>query len=213
MKIIDLTHTMDTGMPVYPGTEPPVFTEANTVARDGFKETLMTMYSHTGTHVDCPAHILADGATTSDLTAEAFFGPGAVVDCTVIAPGGGITRELLLKHRERIAAAEFILLRTGWSRYWGSEEYFQGYPVLEEDAVEYLLGFPIKGIGIDAISLDVTGPMELPVHRACFTRGIVFIENLTGLDALPPDGFLFSCLPLKLRDGDGSPVRAAAIIP
>jgi arylformamidase len=84
--------------------------------------------------------------------------------------------------------------------------------VLEEDAVEFLLGHRVKGVGIDAISLDETGPTDFPVHRRLFGRGIIFIENLTGLEQLPAGGFLFSCLPLKLRDGDGSPVRAAAIV-
>ena len=54
MKIIDLTHTISEDMPVYPGTEPPVLKPANTYEKDGFRETLLSLYSHTGTHVDPP---------------------------------------------------------------------------------------------------------------------------------------------------------------
>ena len=52
MKIVDLTHTIAENMPVYPGTEGPKLTTANTYETDGFKETLLKMYSHTGTHMD-----------------------------------------------------------------------------------------------------------------------------------------------------------------
>lgn len=58
MKIIDLTHFISEDMPVYPGTEQPKLKQANTYEKDGFKETLMTMYSHTGTHMDPPNHLL-----------------------------------------------------------------------------------------------------------------------------------------------------------
>ena len=54
MKVIDLTHVIAADMPVYPGTEPPRLESANTYEANGFKETLLTMYSHTGTHMDPP---------------------------------------------------------------------------------------------------------------------------------------------------------------
>lgn len=72
MKIIDLTHTIKEDMPVYPGTDAPKFRPANSYEKDGFKETLLTMFTHTGTHMDPPAHLFA-GRTTLDR-----FPPGAV---------------------------------------------------------------------------------------------------------------------------------------
>ena len=65
MKVIDLTHTIQEGMPVYPGTEPPVFEPANSYEIDGFRETRISMFTHTGTHIDPPAHLFA-GRTTLD---------------------------------------------------------------------------------------------------------------------------------------------------
>ena len=47
MKAIDLTHIITEDMPVYPGTEPPKLTPANSYERDGFKETLLSLYTHT----------------------------------------------------------------------------------------------------------------------------------------------------------------------
>ncbi len=65
MKVLDLTHKIKENMPVYPGTEGPKFIPANTYEKDGFKETLLQMYTHTGTHMDPPAH-LYPGRTTLD---------------------------------------------------------------------------------------------------------------------------------------------------
>lgn len=63
MKAIDLTHTIREKMPVYPGTDTPKFFPANSYKKDGFKETLLQMYTHTGTHMDPPAHLFAGGKT------------------------------------------------------------------------------------------------------------------------------------------------------
>ena len=61
--IIDLTHTITPEMPVYPGTVPPVLESAGTLANRGWRETRLAISSHSGTHMDAPAHILADGST------------------------------------------------------------------------------------------------------------------------------------------------------
>lgn len=81
MKMLDLTHCITPEMPVYPGTEPPRLTAACTMEKDGFRETLLQMYSHTGTHMDAPAHMLPNGRTLDDFPAETFAGRGFVVDC------------------------------------------------------------------------------------------------------------------------------------
>lgn len=81
MTVIDLTHTIREDMPVYPGTEQPRLTTACTVSQCGYRETLLHMYSHTGTHMDAPAHMI-DGALTLDgCGADRFVGRGFVLDC------------------------------------------------------------------------------------------------------------------------------------
>ena len=76
MTVIDLTHTIREDMPVYPGTEQPRLTTACTVSQCGYRETLLHMYSHTGTHMDAPAHMI-DGALTLDgLRRGPLRGPG-----------------------------------------------------------------------------------------------------------------------------------------
>lgn len=207
MPILDLTHTIHEAMPVYPGTEQPRLSVGTTIDRDGFAEKLLTMFSHTGTHMDAPAHLLAGGRGLDGYPVDQFLGPAVVVD----ARG---TREvplsMLLPHAPRIRQAEFVLLLTGWAAVWGRPEYFDGFPVLTVEAAQWLAGQGLKGVGVDAISVDPVGTQDYPVHKVLLGAGLVLIENLTGLDQLPQEPFAFTCLPLKLRDADGSPVRAVA---
>ena len=81
MKVYDLTHTIKNDMPVYPGTEQPKLTTACTIEAAGYRETLLHMFSHTGTHMDAPAHMLLDGAALDSYGADKFTGTAVVVDC------------------------------------------------------------------------------------------------------------------------------------
>ena len=74
MKVIDLTHTIREDMPVYPGTETPGLSPASSYEKDGFKETLLHMYSHTGTHMDPPAHLYEGRTTLDQFPADQFVG-------------------------------------------------------------------------------------------------------------------------------------------
>ena len=209
MTVLDLTHPLCEGMPVYPGTESPMFRQANTVAQDGFAETLITMVSHTGTHIDAPAHMLAGGPTLDQLGAEHFVGRACVLD---VAGRTTIDEAFLEAQAARVAGCAFVLFHTGWDQYWGQECYFTGFPVLSPEAAQWLASQGLKGVGFDAISVDPVGSAEFQNHFVFFRAGMICIENLTGLEALVGQQFLFSCLPLALAQADGSPVRAVAIL-
>lgn len=211
MKLIDLTHIIEEGMPVYPGTEPPKLTPANTLEKDGFRETLLSMYSHTGTHMDAPAHIFADRPTLDQLQLSRFIGRGLVLDCTEVKEGQRITMELLKRQMEAVEWAEFILFRTGWSKYWGTERYYGKFPVPDEAVVRFLVDSQKKGVGIDAISVDPITEEALPNHQKILGSNMVIVENLTNLELIGEGLFTFAALPLKWKDADGSPVRALAM--
>ncbi|MFR8854739.1 MAG: cyclase family protein [Oscillospiraceae bacterium] len=110
MKIVDLTHTIAENMPVYPGTEGPKLTTANTYETDGFKETLLKMYSHTGTHMDPPAHLYSHGKTLDRFPASHFEGRAFTVDCTALCRGDRITAD---RYADGLLCD--YLLFTGWS--------------------------------------------------------------------------------------------------
>lgn len=204
--IIDLTHTIGPGMPVYPGTEPPRIQQAFTVEKDGFAEQWISLFSHTGTHIDAPAHMLAGGPSLDQLGADHFIGRACVLDATdpVIEPS------VLEAQAAWMDGCDFILFHTGWSRLWGQEAYFNGFPVLSLEAAQWLAQRPLKGIGFDAISVDPVGSADFRNHLTLFRVGMILIENLTGLEPLVGRRFMFSCLPMKLEQADGSPVRAVA---
>lgn len=212
MTILDLTHFIEPGMPVYPGTEGPIVESATTIPVEGFAEKRISMYSHTGTHMDAPGHILPGAPTLDRLPPGQFAGPGLVLDLYAPETGRLISESDLAPRMIEIEAVDFLLFRFGWDRFWGSPEYFEGYPILSPGAAEILAGAGLKGIGVDCISVDEVGSVDFMVHKMFFRAGMVLIENLTDLAPLIGRNFTFLCLPLKLRDTDGSPVRAAAMV-
>jgi len=211
MTVVDLSHFITESMPVYPGTEPPRIVDACTIAKNGFAEKLLSFFSHTGTHIDAPGHILTGAATLDDLDIAHFIGPGCVLDVSA-RNRAQIEVGDLESQAERIAAAEFVLLHSGWAKYWGDPEYFVAYPVLTEAAARWLSGFKLKGVGVDMVSLDAVDSTALAIHRTLLVKNIVLVENLANLGALIGKEFVFFCLPLKIADADGSPIRAVAIL-
>ncbi len=213
MHIIDLTHTISADMPVYPGTVGPTFTPANSYAVDGFKETLLTMYTHTGTHMDPPAHLFADRTTLDQFPVSQFVGTALVIHCADLHEGQSITMDYINRHRTAADTADFLLFHTGWAQYWGTERYFGAYPCIDAEVADYLIASHKKGIGLDTIGLDPIADTNLTLHKKLFqTSEIVVIENLKNLHLLGDALFTFCALPLKHIDADGSPIRAIAIL-
>ena len=209
MKVYDLTHTITEDMPVYPGTERPRLETANTYEKDMFKETLITMFSHTGTHIDPPAHILEGRTTLDAFPASQFIGKALVIDCTGVQDGELITMANLAPYGDDIHRAEFLLFHIGYDKLWGTEAYYGDFPCIDDEVLDLIIRGNYKGIGFDTISLD---PMaSLARHRRLFSEcDIINIENLKGLGELPRGLVMFSCFPLKVQNSDGAPARAIA---
>jgi len=214
MRVIDLTHFISEDMPVYPGTEGPKLTPANTYEKDGFKETLMAMYTHTGTHMDPPAHLFAGRTTLDQFPVDQFIGRALVIDCTALKDGERVPLELITRYGCKADEAEFLLFRFGWDKHWGTPAYFGNYPCLSDEAVDYIIHTRKKGVGLDVIGIDPIDDIHLTIHRKLFAANeIVVIENLMNLEQVGDDLFWFMALPLKHVDADGSPIRAIAFWP
>lgn len=211
MKLIDLSHPLFGGMPVYPGSESPVFEAVATVSHEGYAEKRMVLFSHTGTHLDVPSHILSPGLSLDELPVNDFAGSASVLDFSShMEPS--IEIDDLMPYRYFMQHSDFVLLRTGWSRHWGDAAYHTGYPVLSEKAADWICGFRLKGLGVDAISVDQPQAPGLPVHHRLLAHRMIIVENLNRLQDLPQSGFTFFALPLLIRNGDGSPIRAVAML-
>jgi arylformamidase len=210
MKVIDLSHMISNEMPVYPGDDSPLVTPIASIDEDGFRDWKITVSSHTGTHIDIPSHILPHSPTLERIPLECFVGECSAIDLTDVK-----TPEIDIFHLKPYETffqkSEFILLNTGWSRFWGQEKYFQGYPVLSIEAALWIRSFELKAIGVDTPSVDEMGSTIFSIHKILLERMLI-IENLTNLEKLPKTGFIFSCFPLKLERVDASPVRAVAIL-
>jgi len=214
MRVIDLTHFISEDMPVYPGTEGPKLTPANTYEKDGFKETLMAMYTHTGTHMDPPAHLFAGRTTLDQFPVDQFIGLALVIDCTALKDGERVPLELITRYGCKADEAEFLLFRFGWDKRWGTPAYFGNYPYLSDEVVDYIIHTRKKGVGLDVIGIDPIDDIHLTIHRKLFAANeIVVIENLMNLEQVGDDLFWFMALPLKHVDADGSPIRAIAFWP
>lgn len=175
------------------------------------------MFTHTGTHMDAPAHIISGALTLDQFEIEHFGGRACVVDVghsgdVVDHRAAKIDVRVLQARSEAIDESDFVILRSGWSRHWGTEDYFEGYPVLTPEAALWLVDARIKGIGIDMISVDEVDSTKFTVHNILLGANLVIIENLTNLELLPESGFSFYCFPLRIDQADGSPVRAVAAL-
>ncbi|WP_338448143.1 cyclase family protein [Niallia oryzisoli] len=213
MKVIDLTHTISEDMPVYPGTDLPKLEVANTYEESGFKETLLTIFSHTGTHMDAPSHIFEYRTTLDAFPVEQFIGKGLVIDCSDLGEGQRITMKQIEAVKEKANQAEFLLFYTGWDKHWGTDSYFGDYPAITEEVADYLILTKKKGVGLDVIGIDPISDGNLTIHHKLFAETeIVVIENLTRLGEIGNELFTFYAMPLKYENADGAPIRAVAVL-
>ncbi|HPE69186.1 MAG TPA: cyclase family protein [Thermotogota bacterium] len=219
MKIIDLSYRLQNGMPFYPGTEAPQFSRPFSLEKHGFAETRLTLLTHVGTHLDCPAHMIPSGATTDTTPLERFFGEGLLLDCQGHVRDGFILESVLSPQMHALLASRFVLFRTGWESFWGKEEYFHGFPVFSPGLAELLVARGVKGVGVDTISIDGDASEGFANHHLLLGAGITVVENLCCLPELQRELsqkdaplFSFGAFPLKISGGDGSPVRAFALV-
>lgn len=206
-------------MPVVPG-DPEV--EIGTALRyepDGVWVSHLALGSHSGTHVDAPAHLLAGGRTVDQLTLDELCGPATVLGLEGLGPDDPITAARL----SAVAEADPVTGQTPPTRVLvctGAEAGLP-HPYLTEDAARWLWDAGVRLLGIDTPSPDHPAADGLPVHRVFLGGDGVLVENLTGLDTFRPlaDGgpladwaapITLGVYPLPLAGRDGAPARVVA---
>lgn len=212
MRIVDLSHYIEVNMNVFPGDPLPEVVPIAEIIKDGYRTKLISFCSHTGTHIDAPAHMIADGATLDELPCEMFFGTGIIAD--VSARVGQIIEFTDLGISEDvIRTADFLILYTGYGEKWQSEEYLKGFPTFSCECAHQLTGMELKGVGVDAISVDPVTSTNCPIHKVLLSAGLVIFENLCNLHCLPiGKPFRIVALPLLIKEADGAPARIIAIV-
>ncbi|KAG0702929.1 putative cyclase [Suillus ampliporus] len=193
--MIDLTHTLTTSteapMSIWPGHPTLEMRKVASIPEQNANVTAISLGSHTGTHIDAPNHFIADGLTVDKYDLNKLIGRALVID--------GELHEGVI-----------VLICTGWSQYWGKENYGQ-HPFVDVNAAEKLMEKGVRVVGCDTLSPDDICSPASQVHKVILGAGGVIAENLRGIEEVLglKDPFV-SLLPLKLDNCDGSPIRAIA---
>ena len=213
-RVIDLSVPVDADTVVYPGDPTPRFAVHSTIETDGFNLLEIHLGSQSGTHMDAPYHFEESGLRIDEVPVGRFVGPAVVVDALDLGPRDEITWDHVAPVADRIGPGTVVLLRTGWSRHYGSEEYF-AHPFLGADACQHMLELGARTFCIDSINIDETPDdahpgAGFPCHHLISRLDGVIGENFR-LEDLPEGEFLVACPSVRLTGADGGPARAVAI--
>ncbi len=224
-RVVDLSQTLEEHAPNYP-THSKFYHNLWNSYWHGERALSyqITMNEHSGTHVDAPAHFISDAnpeahVTVDRVPAANLIGRGARLDCRNYHAGENVPPDFIEKWEKEhgaIEAGDIVLFNFGWSSRWAlrpqHESYVTDWPGITMKAAEYLLEKRIAALGVDSLSPDSPAALRAsPIHPMVLEKQVLLIENLCNLDQLP-DFFIFLALPLKIRDGSGSPVRAVALV-
>lgn len=203
MKIIDISMTIEQGMPVYKNRKEkmPLWHEEKVFGRDGYKETAMKLNLHTGTHVDAPLHYLEDGADIASLPPESFMGKARVLE--MFHAGEAVRAEDVMDMD--FEGLDFVIFKTRNSR----ESRPQEFVYVDASAAEVLAGKDLRGVGIDALGIERNQPGH-PTHKLLLGAGILIVEGLDLRNAVPGDYYLV-VLPLRIKGAEAAPARAILI--
>lgn len=199
--VYDVTVPLVPGLPVYPGDPPFEIEPVQRLGSGPFSLSRMSLATHTGTHVDAPAHFVPGGATIDLLPLEILLGKARVVEVPA---------------RERIDRADLepqdlrddlrILLKTRMSGQMLKPGFQEDHLYLSGDAAAYLAQVGLKLVGFDYLSVDRYGAQDYPAHHALLEAGVIIVEGLD-LSEVEPGEYDMACLPLRVADGDGAPAR------
>ena len=200
-RIFDVTVPLAPGMLSYPGDPPFEIEPVHELGGAPFTLSRMVLTTHSGTHVDAPAHFLAGGATVDQLPLEILLGKARVIE---------------LSTRERVDRADLealdladdlrVLLKTRMSGQMLKAGYQEDHLYLTVDAARYLAQAGLKLVGFDYLSIDRFGSADFPAHHVLLEAGVVLVEGLD-LSEVEAGEYEMSCLPLRVGGGDAAPAR------
>ncbi len=224
MQVVDLTREIYQGMPIWQHHQKPfimdnhrredcrdLFGTAPFLARN------LLISEHTGTHTDAIFEYDPEGPSLDESPLAYYHGDACCIDVSDIRYPSHFTPEVLEAADRRagslIREGDIVLLYTGHGeRTYPDQEYLSGYAGLGRDGAEWLADRGVVNIGVDAVSIDHADDAEIIAHVVCRERQIVNTESLCNLDQVAGKRFTYMGLPLNLRGGTGSPIRAVAIL-
>lgn len=227
-RVVDLTHPIRPGIPIWPGDPPVQFETTASLSEEGYFLRRFSMGEHSGTHVSTPSALFDQGSGPDSIPPEALVAPAVVIDSRSSAskdPDYVLTVDDFTEWERRhgkIPPRSIAMLLTGWGRYWDEPERFIN---LGADGLMHTPGFTsyavsfifdergAAGIGIDTHGVDAGADTGLDASRAALSRGGLVLECLNNLDRLPVTGATLVIGRLPLVGGSGSPASVLALAP
>ena len=209
MRVVDLSLPVYSEMPVYPGDPKVFFMKYRSIESDGYNLTQMLLGTHTGTHLDVPLHFVQGGAGIDSVPVDRFMGEAYVIDLSYKKAEEEIKPEDLIPYENIINPGSKLLLRTDWYKVLPDKRYFKEQPRISYELALWLVEKKISLLGLETPTINPVDNRKL--HQTLLSGGIILVEALAHLEDLKKDKVFFIALPLKIVNGDGSPVRAVAI--
>lgn len=225
-KLVDLSQDIYQGMPLY-GIHQPTFIMTNQTHEEskaatgsdlGFYARNLLLSEHAGTHSDAVLEFLPGGKDIIEMPIEYFYGSAICVDLSHKRYPEYIEiadlEEAIAKSGQELKKGDIFLMYTGlYNREYPGEGYKNHYTGVSYEAAKWLAENGVVNIGVDAPAIDQT-PDDLTFagHKVCGEYGITNTENLANLDKVVNKRFLYIGLPMKIRGGTGSPIRAVALL-
>ena len=215
-RYVEVSHPIVPGMKTYPGLPEPKVDVI--IDHDGSRERYqgkaefliasLDLCGNTGTYVDAPIHRYRGGADLASLPLDRLADLDAVVIDATVA-GRTIGPDAF---RETELSGRAALVRTDFSRNWGTDAYFSGNPFLTADACDLLLAKGVRFVGIDSLNIDDTADPSRPAHTRLLGAGVPICEHMTNLAAVPSSGSRLHAVPIAWVGGASFPIRAYVVV-
>jgi len=223
-RVVDMTHGYDGAFPTFDGNPGIIFDPAVKFEESGYQLWKLTIFEHTGTHIDAPLHFTADGTSVDALPPERLVCPLCIVDITAKAaedPNAMVEPadiEAFVSANGDIPAGACVAMHSGWAAKVGDPAYRNNpegafaFPGFSKAATDMLAGLDVACIAVDTLSLDPGNSADFAVHFSWLPGGRYGIENVAGLDQLPAAGATVFVGAPKHKGGTGGPARVMAVV-
>ncbi|MFU7598130.1 cyclase family protein [Legionella pneumophila] len=222
-QLIELTHTLDENSPAWEETcgfsSSIVLDYADSTSETPFRVQSLTMPAGMGTHMDAPAHCCPDGLSIDQIPLDQLVSPCVVIDVSTKAHAlYNVTPQDIVdfeKTHGLIQPDSFVIMKTGWSRFWGNPLQYRNnhnFPSVSAETATLLVSRGIVGLGIDTLSPDRPDD-DFPVHRILLNSGRYIVENIANSEQLPSIGSFVMAFPLKIKQATEAPMRLIGLLP
>ncbi len=219
-RVVDLSVSVDASTLGPPAAgSPPIVLETAFRGPGHWQSSRIAALLHTGSHVDAPRHVVANGASIGDVGLDRVVGRAVVIDLHDVGPREAIGHERLEAAAPAIGRGDIVVVRTDWTdRSWGTfPDYYVRSPFLTQDGARWLAERDPAAVVVDffeeecAISPDFTSE-DFVTHRELLGRGIPIVEQATNLGAVGRERFLLLAPFYRLEGVEAAPCRILALL-